>query len=154
MIKRNTILFICKANVWRSQLAEYLYNEKFSWAMSCAGKEWKKEKYKGIADSPFSSYIKKNYAIDISKQQIHYIRDISHAKIRLTETIVFLYNPKEEPGCDKECMIDGINPYEYLQNLRKKIIISPVQDPFETNEEGYENIYRSIRNLVESINDK
>ena len=52
------IIFVCKANVWRSQVAEWI--AKYFWldAISCAWVEARKEKYFSKPDKEITDILK------------------------------------------------------------------------------------------------
>jgi len=137
-------LFICSANVWRSQIAEAYYN-KFTnttiW-ISSALIEDRREKY---------NYKPSKIVIDIMKED--WI-DISSQKIKLlteefcnnSDKIILLLEPDLEQK--SEFLINWDNPTSFLyRNYKDKIQVKPIQDPFwETNDK-----VRIIRNEIKFI---
>ncbi len=151
--KKKYILFICKANVWRSQMAEWLYNNLYgTWkALSLAGCEARKGTYEWKPARSIQDFML-NYAwIDISNQKVHYISDLSESDISEIEEIIFLYDPTKETSCDPECLKNGFPPYDYFRNRDICTRIFPVPDPFEQWEMWFESIYISINSLIHSL---
>lgn len=143
------IAFICKANIGRSQIAEYLYNAVYpSQSVSFAGCEARKEQYAWVALSPLSKFLYKNYGVDISKNRIKYIRDWGSIPVK---KVYFLYNPHKHTECDQDCKREDKTPYEWVQWLNIPFEIIDIPDPFETGEVGYEQIYQTIQSLITNI---
>ncbi|MDD3145449.1 MAG: hypothetical protein PHV23_05050 [Candidatus Gracilibacteria bacterium] len=147
------ILFICKANVGRSQIAEAVYNNytKSNKAISIAGCEDRKEKYNGKPSIKITDFIIKK-GIDMLNQNINFITDFHIKDIENIEKVIFLYNPIKENIIDRNCMINGISPYKYfLKNFPDKITILDIKDPYNLGLNEIEDIYLDIDNLVKKI---
>lgn len=147
------IIFICKANVGRSQIAEWIYNSIYwSWSsISFAGSEARKEKYLWLPDTWVSKILKEYKWVDISSQKIQYLSDISTNQIPKFDVAVFLYNPENQVDCDDECMLNGAEPYEYLKALNMTIVIHPIIDPFEVGSDKYKMVIDEIENLIDKF---
>ncbi len=154
--KKKYTLFICKANVWRSQMAEGLYNNIYwAWkALSLAGCEARKDAYIWKPAGSIQDFMMNYAQIDISNQKIQYLSDISENDINEIEEIIFLYDPIQESWCDLECLRDNLSPYNYFKNKNISIRIFPIPDPFEQWEMLYESIYTSIKFIINSLSDK
>ncbi len=146
------VLFICRANVWRSQIAEWLYRKYYhDRVMSIAGAEAKKEKYHGRPLPAIIDFLDKNWSIDISSQSISYLSDIPLHTLRSIRSVCFLYDPRIEADCDISCTLDGISPYDYFQKQGVDIIITPIEDPFDGWVSRYDHISREIDILITSL---
>lgn len=147
------ILFICKANVWRSQIAEAVYNNytKSNKAISIAWCEDRKEKYNWKPSIKITDFIIKKW-IDMLNQNINFITDFHIKDIENIEKVIFLYNPIKENIIDRNCMINWISPYKYfLKNFPDKITILDIKDPYNLWLNEIEDIYLDIDNLVKKI---
>lgn len=144
------IIFICKANVGRSQIAEWIYNSIYwSWSsISFAGSEARKEKYLWFPDTWVSKILKEYKWVDISSQKIQYLSDININQIQDFDVIVFLYDPKNEAICDDKCKLYGKTPYEYIKTLDMPIVINPIKDPFEVGSDKYKMVIDEIENFI------
>ncbi len=151
-MQESYILFICRANVWRSQIAEWLYR-KYSddRVMSIAGAEAKKEKYHGRPLPAIIDFLHKNWDTDISSQNISYLSDIPLHILRSIRSIYFLYDPRIETDCDIACQLEGMSPYDYFQKQGIDIIITPIEDPFDGWVSRYDHIVRAIDTLITSL---
>ena len=151
--RQKHILFICKANVWRSQIAEWLYNH-IRWEripLSIAGCEARKDRYVWKPAGSIQDFMMTYAWINISKQKIQYLTDLSEDQISDIEEVIFLYDPTKETLCESECMKDGLSPYVYFRNRNIFTRIFPVPDPFEEWEASYESIYLSIKSIIHSL---
>ena len=149
-----TILFVCKANVGRSQIAEWLYNSnanKKSTALSIAWCEARKEKYFEKPAETIVSFMKNKQWIDISSQKINYISDFSKEVFDKVNRVIYLYNPEKSLSCDLDCRIDNMSPFQYLKEKWFQIQISPVEDPYETWEKWYEGIVYRIHEIISKL---
>lgn len=151
--KKKYILFICKANVWRSQIAEGLYNHlHWTWkALSLAGCEARKEKYHWKPSESIIDFMKEYSWIDISNQRIRYLSDVSELILSNIEEVIFLYDPTEYAWCDLECMKDGYSPYEYFLSQNTSIQKYAIPDPFEVGYDWYRMIYDEIYSSIKNI---
>lgn len=151
--RKKYTLFICKANVWRSQMAEGIYNHiHWKWmALSLAGCEARKDTYAWKPAGSIQDFMISYAWIDISNQKICYLSDLSENKISEIEKIIFLYDPTKEILCESECMKNELSPYEYFRHRNIHIQIFPIPDPFEEWEMWYGPIYRSINSLISSL---
>lgn len=149
-----TILFVCKANVGRSQIAEWLYNNQnynTSIAISIAWSEARKEKYNGQPAEEIVSFLKNYRWIDISHQSIKYVTDINQWVLAHISKIIFLYDPVENKECDDACKIAKDTPYEYFKNRWFCIQINPVPDPYETWKRWYQGITNRIQEIIAKL---
>ncbi len=126
------ILFICSANVGRSQIAEGFYNYYSGGkkSISAAAIEDKREKYN---NRPHPDIIKvmREKGIDISNQKI---KLVNHQIIKNAKRIIVL--------CDiKKC------PMFLKKN--KKIQIVFFEDPYSSNNQILQ--FRETRNLIEKL---
>lgn len=145
-------LFICRANVWRSQIAEWLYRKHYDDnVISIAGAEAKKEKYHGRPLPAIVDFLDKNWGIDISSQSISYLSDIPLYILRSIRSIYFLYDPRIETDCDIACKLEGMSPYDYFEKQGMDIIITPIEDPFDGWVARYDHIAREIHTLITSL---
>ncbi|MBC7503530.1 hypothetical protein H7169_01015 [Candidatus Gracilibacteria bacterium] len=146
-------IFICKANVGRSQIAEGIFNHIYGLgvAISIAGLEARKEKYIGAPDIGISDVLKEYKGVDISTQKIKYLKDMSIQELHCFNIVVFLFDPVKEGGCDEECRLGGATPYEYFKTLSIPIFINPVIDPFDLGKEGYKGIIDDIEKLIKEL---
>jgi len=146
------ILFVCKANVWRSQIAEWIAKNLGLKAISCAAVEARKEKYNYKPDKQITQILKNKYNIDISNQKIKYPNDIKKLLNEINEA-VFLFEPKDIKQIDKEVLIEGYSLWSYLEKKWKKITIYPIDDPADKNrnfkEKVIDQIYFFIKNKYE-----
>lgn len=147
------ILFICKANVQRSQVAEWLYNSysKVSKAISCAWVEARKEKYNWKPEKNITSILLEDW-IDLSKQNINYITDFNLNELNMLKRVIFLFNPINEKIIDKECLINWESVYEYFRDKQYiEIIIHEIQDPYKLSFDKTLEIYKKIDNFIKKL---
>lgn len=146
-------IFICKANVWRSQIAEWIFNSLY-WAWSSLSIAWleaRKGKYHGSPDTGIIQVLKDYKNIDISLQKIKYLSDLPYEQWISLNLVVFLFDPTIESICDDDCKSDGLTPYEYFKNMNMPMIIHPILDPFEVGPESYQNIIDGIEEFVMKV---
>ena len=131
-MKNIDTLFICKANVWRSQIAEWFYNNysQNTKSISLAWVEAKKEKYNWKPSTEIIDLMQ-NKGIDVSNQTINYIKDFIDKVLLGVDKIIFLYKPDVNDKIDDECKIDWISPYEYIKlKFNWDLFIYNIEDPF------------------------
>lgn len=149
-----TLLFVCKANVGRSQIAEWLYNSNMSsklTAISIAWSEARKIKYFEKPAEAIITFMKNNQWIDISHQRINYITDFSKEVLNKINRVIYLYDPEINLSCDLDCNIHDVSPFEYLKRKGYPIQISPVEDPYETWEKWYQWIVNRIQEIISKL---
>lgn len=147
-------LFVCKANVQRSQVAEWLYNSysKVSKSISCAWVEARKEKYNWKPEKIITSILLEDW-IDLSKQNINYITDFNLNELNKLKRVIFLFNPINEKIIDKECLINWESVYEYFRNkLYIEIIIHEIQDPYKLSFDKTVQIYKQLNYFIKKLN--
>lgn len=147
-------LFVCKANVQRSQVAEWLYNSysKVSKSISCAWVEARKEKYNWKPEKIITSILLEDW-IDLSKQNINYITDFNLNELNKLKRVIFLFNPINEKIIDKECLINWESVYEYFRNkLYIEIIIHEIQDPYKLSFDKTVQIYKQLNDFIKKLN--
>lgn len=147
------IMFVCIANVWRSQVAEWIYNfySKNIKAISCAWAEAKKEKYNSKPDSEIVEILLQNW-INISEQKINYITDFNKEELNNIKKVIFLYNPDNKSNINKDCLIHWMSVYEYFLNKKNvEIIINEINDPYWLWINDKINIYNEINIFVKSL---
>ncbi len=146
------MLFICRANVWRSQIAEWLYRKYYDdRVMSIAWAEAKKEKYHDRPLPVIVDLLQKISAIDIASQRISYLSDIPTHMLWSIQSVYFLYDPRIEADCDISCTLDDMSPYDYFQKQGTDIIITPIEDPFDGWVARYDHISQEIHTLITSL---
>lgn len=151
-MQNSFVLFICRANVGRSQIAEGFYRKYHDDnVISIAGAEAKKEKYHGRPLSAIVDFLHDHYTLDISSQKISYLWDIPLYTLRSIRSVYFLYDPVIEMDCDAACMREGMSPYYYFQKQSIDITIVPVDDPFDEWPSWYQSIIEKISVLVASL---
>lgn len=143
------ILFVCKANVWRSQIAEWI--AKFLWikAISCAAVEARKEKYNWKPDKEIVEILRHKYNIHIHNQKIKYPNDIKK-EINQIDKAIFLFNPQNIKQIDKEVLIENIPLWDYLKRKWKKIIIKHINDPANKDKNFKEKIIDEIYHFIKN----
>ncbi|EKD44717.1 MAG: hypothetical protein ACD_71C00032G0005 [uncultured bacterium (gcode 4)] len=120
------ILFLCSANVWRSQMDEGYYNyftSLLNW-VSAALIEDRREKY-NYSPSWEIIDIMQQEGIDISKQTV---KLLDKGMCEESEKIVLLLDPSDKKS---EFKIDGHDAIDFLMNTYyNKISVFPIKDPF------------------------
>jgi len=143
-------LFICKANVGRSQIAEWFYNQySKDWkTISCAWVEARKEKYNWKPTNQIIELMNSKW-ICIEKQYIHYIKDFSDKTLLKINRIIFLYDPINIKNIDDDCKKKWKTPYDYLiEKNQWKVSIYNIKDPFWQNNQSVLNIMNDIEKIV------
>ncbi len=141
------LIFVCKANVWRSQIAEWI--AKYFWikSTSCAWVEARKEKYFNKPDKQIIEILKKEYNIDISNQNIKYPEDIKELFIPENK-IIFFFNPKNISQVDKEVLIENKPLWKYLREKWIKYEIYKIEDPADKSKKFKEEVIKKIYNFI------
>ncbi len=137
-------LFICWANVWRSQVAEWFAKNLWKDVISCASVEARKEKYSYKPEKIVTQIMKNKYNIDISNQDVYYPDDIIKY-IDNVENIYFLFNPKDVKKVDSEVLINWKTLWEYFDSIWKKYFIYNIEDPDNKD-------LLKIKKIVDEIN--
>lgn len=141
-------LFICSANVWRSQIAEWYYNNftnSNNWLSAALIEDrWEKYWYKP-ADSVID--IMNEDWIDISSQRVKLLtKEICDEADR----IILLLIPNSEQ--DSEFRINWESPTKFLlENYGDKIQVRKVQDPFWETNDKLKIIRDEIKLIVQSL---
>jgi len=143
------IVFVCSANVWRSQVAEWFAKKFWLDAISCAGVEAKKEKYGYKPDKVITDILLKNYDIDISNQEIFYPEDIKD-KLLNAEKIMFLFDPDKVKKVDNKVLVDGMTLWEFLKKNWKKYKKNSIPDPYEKWNFEKKVVIDKIYNLIKT----
>ena len=124
------VLFVCQANVGRSQMAEGFYNHFTKSNSSCsAGVDNVSEKYGGIP-TPKIQQIMREKGVDLSS---HRIKQITPELLDTVKSIVVF--------CE-----ESICPTYLLGHSMTTFI--PVQDPYMMEIEGMRNIRDEIEQVV------
>ena len=141
------ILFLCSANVWRSQMGEWYYNyfsNSKNW-FSAALVEDRREKY---WHSP---------AIEIAKLMLQDWIDISEQKVKLlnkemceaADKVILFLNPED---IKSEFQIEWKNATDFLMNnYADKLIIFQIHDPFWEWIEKQYMIKEQIKEIAKNI---
>jgi len=137
-------LFICSANVWRSQMAEWYYNyfTNSNNAASAALIEARRKKYDNKPADSIVNIMREDW-IDISSQKVKLLtKEICDD----SDIIILLLTPNWEQ--DSGFTINWEKPTKFiLKNYSNKIQIRAVKDPFlETNDK-----LRDIRDEIKSF---
>ena len=134
------ILFICAANVWRSQMAEWYYNAftNSKLGSSAAIVEDKREKYNYKPSQLIQDVMLEN-GIDISEQRIKLLTPDLYKE---ADKIVLLL---DVDNMKSEFKIHNQSPIDFLcENYNDKLIIYPISDPYDADKDF--NIF--TRNLI------
>ncbi len=129
------ILFICKGNVGRSQMAEAFYNalqEKM--IAKSAGIEDVVKKYNGHLTEEIIQVMRER-GIDVSGQRM---KQVTLSMLRRAKEIVVLCKDEEIPEKIK-------------QEFGKKMIIAFIKDPFGMGIEETRKIRNEVKNIVNDI---
>lgn len=145
-------LFICWANVQRSQIAEAFARELGKEVISCASVEDKREKYLNKPEKTVTELMQENFWIDISHQKVFYPNDILD-RLDEIENIYFLYDPKEARIPDEKLLVNSKPFWDYLNSIWKKYEIYKIKDPDEdinTKDSMLEIVY-DIDKLIKEL---
>ena len=149
------VAFICKANVQRSQIAEWLFKKyhpnieviSFAWV------EARKQKYHWVTEKSVCKIAKELDWVDIFQQNINYISDFDNKTLEKIDIFYFLFDPNIDNISEKETFIQWYSPYEYIKNhLKANIKITPITDPYQASENEKLRIYNDIKKLILNIN--
>ncbi len=140
-------LFVCSANVWRSQMAEWYFNH-FSFSdnwCSAALIEDRREKY-NHKPAPSVIDVMKEDRVDISSQQIKLLsKDVCDKSDR----IILLNSNMDQ---ESEFMLDWKDPAEFLlENYDDKIQTKEIQDPYWKSDDKIKTIRDEIKSFVLSL---
>jgi protein-tyrosine-phosphatase len=146
-------LFICKANVQRSQAAQWLYNHysKYSKSISCAWVEARKIKYKWKPEKNITEILLNRW-VDIREQNINYITDFQWDDFNNIKRVIFLYNPTNENIIDNECLVEGVSVYNYFnKNNNIEIVIHEIKDPYKLWLDETIKIYKELEKFIKNL---
>lgn len=146
-----TVLFVCEANVRRSQIAEWLYNHQnkgMSIALSIAWSKARKNEYNEKVAGDVASYMQDIQWINIFDQHITYINDLLEETFHNIETVIFLYDPIQKKDCDDVCKISKKTPYKYIKEKGFYIQINPVPVPMETWIIWFQKVTSRIQEII------
>ena len=143
-------LFVCRANVWRSQVAEWFAKKLWKDVISCASVEARKCMYFNKPEKVITNIVLNKYNIDISNQEVFYPNDIIKYLDKL-KNIYFLFDPKKAKESDVETLIDWVTLWDYLDSLWKEYNIFEIEDPDEKDEKTIERIVNQIDLLIKDI---
>ena len=143
-------LFVCWANVWRSQVAEWFVKNIWIKVISCASVEARKEKYDFIPGKVITKIMVEKYNIDISTQHILYPNDIIN-HIDQINNIYFLFDPKKAKKSDDEVLIENKTLWNYFDNIWKKYNIIEIEDPDWKDESKKYEIVSNIEKVIYKI---
>ncbi len=151
-MKKKKDLFVCWANVQRSQIAEAFVKKLWKNVISCASVENKREKYKNKPEKIVTNLMQENFWIDISYQKVSYPIDIID-ELNNLENIYFLFDPKKAKKVDDELLINWKTFWNYLDFIWKKYSIYEIKDLDEdinTSDSMLEIIY-DIDKLIKKL---
>lgn len=128
------ILFVCQANIGRSQMAEAFFNQlgRAEVAISAACEDFR-EKYQGKITAEIVETMAE-VGIDISHQRI---KLLTPAMVEEADRVVVL--------CDKQYCPD------FLIARKDKVIVRTLEDPHQLSAGSIAKIRDQIRKLVEEI---
>ncbi len=139
-------LFICSANVWRSQIAQWYYNHftNSNNAVSAALIEDRRKKYDYKPADSIVDIMREDW-VDISFQRVKLLtKEICDNSDR----IILLLTPNSEQN--SEFTINWENPTQFLmKNYADKIQIRNVQDPFWATNDTLKIMRDEIKWIVE-----
>ena len=141
-------LYICWANVWRSQVAEWFAKNLWKNVISCAWVEARKEKYNFKPEKTVTDIMLNDYNIDISEQEVFYPNDILKYLDKI-ENIYFLFDPKKAKKSDNEVLVNSITIWDYFDNAWIKYEIHEIEDPDEKDLDTIKNIVSEIKEFIE-----
>ena len=143
-------LFVCWANVWRSQVAEWFAKKIWKDVISCASVEARKDMYFNKPEKVITSIVLDKYNIDISNQEVFYPNDILKYLDKVNN-IYFLFDPKKSREPDVETLINWEPLWDYLNSIWKKYNIYEIEDPDEKDEGTIEKIVVDIDKYVNKL---
>ena len=143
-------LFICWANVWRSQVAEAFAKKLWKNIISCASVEARKEKYNNKPEKIVTKIMLEDYNIDIKNQVIFYPKDIEKFLNKI-QNIYFLFDPKKAKNSDKETLINWKTIWDFFNSIWKKYYIYEIEDPDGKDIKNIKKIINDIDILVNKI---
>jgi len=143
-------LFVCWANVWRSQVAEWFAKKLWKNVLSCAWVEARKEKYFNKPEKVVTSILLEDYNIDISNQEVFYPKDIKN-NINDINNIYFLFDPKKSQEPDKDNLINWLTFWDYLDSIWRNYIIYEIEDPDAKDINTIKSIVDDLYNLINKI---
>lgn len=143
-------LFVCRANVWRSQVAEWFAKKLWKNVISCASVEARKDKYFNKPEKVITSIVKEKYNIDISNQEVFYPNDIFN-NIDDIKNIYILFDPEKSKKSDKDTLINWEPLRKYLNSIWKEYKVYEIEDPDAKDEKTIEVIVNKLYNLVNNI---
>ena len=145
-------LFVCWANVQRSQIAEAFAKKIWKKSISCASIEDKREKYLNKPENTVTGFMNDKFWIDISNQEVLYPNEILD-KLNQIDNIYFLYDPKEARKPDEKLLVNWKSLWDYLDYIWKKYEIHKIKDPDEdiNTKDSMLNIIYDIDELVKKL---
>lgn len=132
--KSPDVLFICQANVGRSQMAEGFFNSltQGRFLATSAGVVDVVEKYHGHPASEIAAVMQEE-GIDVAEQAV---KMVTPEMVERAKQVIVLCKPEECP--------------EFVQKSDKTMYI-PVEDPFGMGIEGTREVRDRVKQLVESL---
>ncbi len=140
-------LFVCWANVWRSQVAEWFAKNLWKDVISCASVEARKEKYNYKPEKTVTEIMDNEYNIDISNQVVYYPSDIKRYLNEL-DNIYFLFNLENVKKIDTDVLIYWKTLWKYLDQIGKKYFIFDIEDPDNKDLSKIKEIVKEINYLI------
>lgn len=141
------ILFLCAANVWRSQMAEWYYNAltKTEHATSAALLEDRRNKYNHKPTQEIQNTMMQD-RVDISS---HSIQLLNRELCEQADIIVIFL---ELDDVSSEFRIESIDAVKFLKQFySEKLIYYPIADPYEANEEYMLFIRNRIKAFIKTL---
>ena len=142
----NKILFLCSANVWRSQIAQAIF-ENMYWrgtAMSAALHEDKVDKYLWKPDTAVLNVLRQN-SIDHKHLKISLV---TKEMLRQAKEIIVLCHVCER---NSELKIEEQYAFEYVsKNFSEKIRYYEVSDPYG-RENMLDDVFKSIFHFIHNM---
>ncbi len=143
-------LYICWANVGRSQVAEWFAKNLWKDVISCASVEARKEKYFNKPEKEITEILYEKFWIDISEQRVYYPEDILEYLDNI-ENIYFLFDPKKVEKVDLDVLINWKTFWEYLDSIWRKYFIYEVEDPDKKDKNTIIWIVNKINIIIKEI---
>lgn len=149
------VLFVCKSNANRSQIAEYFLNEKY-WEWTSLSIAWcsdKRGEFDWKINPEVGQWMRDRYWADISQKRIQFLSEISEEVLNTVKKIVFLYDrydPHADTKCPEVCKKDWMTPYKYLSSRWFEI----QEHPLPRAHNGFEDfleVSRKIKILVDAL---